>query len=101
MIPSGYTLSDIGATCMLVAGSIAWAASVAIKIGEENSIISTIRDNLQEDTAKIIDYIKFFRENLDSSVMLQTCYILAFDQFSDDDLDQLQQQLEKLEQQER
>jgi hypothetical protein len=101
MIPSEYTLSDIGATCMLVAGSIAWVASVAIKRGEVNSIISTIYDNLQEDPAKIIDYINFFKKNPDSSVMLQTCYILAFDQFSDDDLDQLQQQLEKLEQQER
>jgi len=101
MIPSGYTLSDIGATCMLVASSIAWAASVAIKIGEQRSIIHTIYDNLQKNPAKIIDYINFFKENPDSSVMLQTCYILAFDQFSDDDLDQLQQQLEKLEQQER
>jgi hypothetical protein len=101
MIPSGYTLSDIGATCMLVAGSIAWAASAAIKIGEQNSIISTIRDNLQEDTAKIIDYIKFFRENLDSSVMLLRCCVLALHQLSEEDLDKVKNQLEKLEQQER
>jgi hypothetical protein len=95
MIPSEYTLSDIGATCMLVAGSIAWVASVAIKRGEVNSIISTIYDNLQEDPAKIIDYINFFKKNPDSSVMLQTCCVLALHQFSDEDLDQLQQQLEQ------
>ena len=97
MIPSEYTLSDIGATCMLVASSIAWAASVAIKIGEQKSIIHTIYDNLQKNPAKINDYINFFKENPDSSVMLQTCYILAFDQFSDDKLDEFGKQLEQQE----
>ena len=97
MIPSEYTLSDIGATCMLVAGSIAWVASVAIKRGEVNSIISTIYDNLQEDPAKIIDYINFFKRNPDSSVMLQTCCVLALHQFSDDKLDEFGKQLEQQE----
>jgi hypothetical protein len=95
MIPSEYTLSDIGATCMLVAGYIAWAASVAIKIGEENSIISTIYNNVQEDPAKILDYIKFFKENPDSSIMLKKCCVLALDQFSDDELDEFGKQLQQ------
>ncbi len=80
MIPSGYTLSDIGATCMLVAGSIAWVASVAIKIGEQKSIINTICNNIRKNPNIKNDYNEFFDENPDLRIMLEGCYMLALSQ---------------------
>jgi hypothetical protein len=80
MIPSEYTLSDIGATCMLVAGSIAWVASVAIKIGEQKSIINTICNNIRKNTNIKNNYINFFNENPDLRIMLEGCYMLALSQ---------------------
>jgi hypothetical protein len=101
MLPSQYGLSDIGATCMVVAGGIAWGVSMIIERAEINSIVPIIHGNLEKNPEKIIDYIKFFRENPDSSVMLQKCCVLALHQCDGEDLDRVNEQLEKLEQQER
>lgn len=92
MIPSEYGLSDIGATCMVVAGGIALVASMIIERAEINSIVSTIRGNIEENPEKIRDYVEFFQKNPDSSVMLKTCYILALHQFSDEDLSRFKEQ---------
>lgn len=95
MLPSQYGLSDIGATCAVVASGVALAASMIIERAERNSIVSTIRGNIEENPEKIRDYVEFFQKNPDSSVMLKTCYILALHQFSDEDLSRFREQLQR------
>ena len=95
MLPSEYGLSDIGATCAVVAGCIAWGVSIAIKRGEINSIVSTIRGNIEVNSEKIRDYVEFFQKNPDSSVMLEACYFRALSQFSSEDRKRFGEYLER------